>query len=241
MSDILLPIQIQNLTLKSNKKNLLDGINCTINQKGVSVIMGPNGAGKSLLVRCIHGLITSYSGVILFNGKPLNSDMRKRQSFVFQQPILLRRSVLENVLFAIRSHGSMEASAQRELANMWLYKLGLTPFSKQPARLLSGGEKQRLALARALATKPDILFLDEATSNLDPASVQMIETITLQAAKNNTKIIAITHDIAQARRLADEMLFIAHGRILEQRSAKDFFAKPQSNEAKAYLEGKLIV
>ena len=130
---------------------------------------------------------------------------------------------------------------QTEDAWRWLEKLELTALARQPARLLSGGEAQRLAMARALLTQPEILFLDEATSNLDPTSTQMIETITREAAQNGTKVIMVTHDIGQAKRLADEIVFINHGRICEQRSAGAFFSKPKSEAARAYLTGGIVL
>ena len=236
MPDSLLPIEIENLVLQRGERPLLDNITCVIKDTGITVIMGPNGAGKSLFLRCLHGLTTADSGRIRLGKEPLGEMARRRQSFVFQQPTLLRRTVLENLLFVIRERGAATEDAWR-----WLEKLELTTLARQPARLLSGGEAQRLAMARALLTQPEILFLDEATSNLDPTSTQMIETITREAAQNGTKVIMVTHDIGQAKRLADEIVFINHGRICEQRSAGAFFSKPKSEAARAYLTGGIVL
>jgi tungstate transport system ATP-binding protein len=236
MPDRLTPIDVTGLTLMSGGRCLLDGITCRIEAEGITAILGPNGAGKSLLLRCLHGLADPTSGAVTFGGRPGEASMRLQQSFVFQQPTLLRRTVIENMLFVSRQRGIAEADVQS-----WLEKVGLTALAHQPARLLSGGEKQRLALARGLLTRPSILFLDEATSNLDPASVQMIEAITREVAASGTKVITITHDIGQARRLADQVLFLARGQLIEDGKAKSFFSKPRSEEARAYLEGRIIV
>ena len=229
-------IETRALTLAIDGRRLLDNISCGIDHGGITVLMGPNGAGKSLFLRCLHGLVRADSGNIAFGGRPLHPDMRLDQSFVFQHPTLLRRTAMENLRFVARQRG-----IPAEAAEAWLEKVGLAPLARQPARRLSGGEQQRLALARALMTGPSVLFLDEATSNLDPASVQMIETITGEAAASGTKVIAVTHDIGQARRLAGSVLFMARGRLVEEGPAGRFFTKPRSGEAKAYLDGRIVV
>ena len=229
-------IEARSLSLSIDGRPLLDGISCRIGREGITVLMGPNGAGKSLFLRCLHGLVRADGGSIALDGRPLHPGMRLDQSFVFQQPTLLRRTVVENLRFVARQRGIPDADT-----GAWLEKVGLGPLARQPARRLSGGEQQRLALARALMTGPSILFLDEATSNLDPASVQTIESITREAEANGTKIIAVTHDIGQARRLADDILFMARGRLVEAGRAGRFFSRPRSEEAKAYLDGRIVV
>lgn len=229
-------LQIDQVVLASQERRLLDHVTATVSSTGITAIMGPNGAGKSLLLRCLHGLITPDQGNILWDGQPLSPEMIRRQSFVFQAPTLLRRTVRDNLIFVLKQRGNETQKAQA-----WLQKVGLQELADQPARLLSGGEKQRLALARAMLTAPEILFLDEATSNLDPASVQMIEAIALEAANNGTKVIIVTHDIGQARRLADEVLFLARGTVCEQTEATTFFSQPQSAEAEAYLNGRIVL
>ena len=229
-------IETRALTLAINGRLLLDSVSCRISRDGVTVLMGPNGAGKSLFLRCLHGLIQADSGSIALEGRPPDPGMRMKQSFVFQHPTLLRRTVLENLMFVARQR----AIAGR-VAEAWLGKMGLSALAHQPARRLSGGERQRLALARALMTDPLILVLDEATSNLDPASVQTIEAVTREAAGNGTKVIAVTHDIGQARRLADNVLFMARGRLVEEGRAATFLKKPRSADAKAYLDGRIVV
>ena len=233
----LMPIKVQNITLTLNDRTLINDLSCTIKSGGISVIMGPNGAGKSLFMRCLHGLATPDSGQILYAGTPLSPAIRQQQSLVFQTPTILRRTVLANLLFVARQRGINDPRISVD----YLAQLRLDHLAQHPARLLSGGEKQRLALARALITKPAILFLDEATSNLDPVSIETIETNLQSVRKHGTKIILVTHDIGQAKRLADDVLFLHHGTVAEHSAAQTFFKNPQSAAAKAYLAGKLVL
>ncbi|MDA0362393.1 MAG: ATP-binding cassette domain-containing protein [Proteobacteria bacterium] len=223
--------------LKTEETTLLSNVNLNIPDNGITIIMGPNGAGKSLLLRCLHGLIKPSNGEVTYARKILDIKIRKRQSMVFQTPTLLRRSVLENLLFVLEKKGKTQVDNCLKI----LAKINLEDHKSQPARLLSGGEKQRLSLARALLTNPDVLFLDEPTANLDPSSVLLIENLILEARSNGIKIILITHDIAQAKRLADEVIFINKGHIIEHTKAKTFFIKPSSSEAEAYLGGNLLI
>ena len=171
--------------------------------------MGPNGSGKSVLVRLLHGLLTPTTGYISYNNNSLDKSIRRRQAMVFQTPTLLRRTVLSNIAFADSINGKTDLAHCKILLNL----LGLKSFQSYPAQLLSAGEKQRLALARALVLKPYILFLDEPTANLDPASIQLIEEIVQNANKSGVKIVFITHDIGQAKRIADDIIFLNKGDI----------------------------
>ena len=168
----LMPLGVNNLGFESAGRWLLEDINLAIGSSGITTILGDNGAGKSLLVRCLHGLLKADQGSIHWNGKPVDAGLRQSQSMVFQRPVLLRRSVAENIQFVIRN------SRQRTTRDCddILIEADLHHKSAQSARSLSGGEQQRLALARALVTNPDILFLDEPTANLDPASTLKLET-----------------------------------------------------------------
>ena len=233
----LLPITVDKLILHAGRKTLLDNISVHITQPGITAIMGPNGAGKSLFIRCLHGLSQPDSGQISFAGQAIRDSHRLRQSLIFQRPVLLRRTVRQNLEFV---------HALRPAQNYWdiqtaLETVGLSGLAEQPAKQLSGGEQQRLALARALMTCPDILFLDEACANLDPASAAQIEALLLEASKKEQKIILVTHDIAQAKRLADDLIFLHQGQLCEHSLAKDFFARPKSAAARAYLDGQILV
>ena len=231
----MMPMQARGLTLSAGGKKLIDGIDLTLEAGHRTVIMGPNGAGKSLLLRLLHGLVTPSAGTMEWAGKPLDASIRKRQALVFQRPVLLRRSAAANIDFAIGLHRAPEPHRRNALLQL----VGLLEHARQPARLLSGGEQQRLALARALATNPDVLFLDEPTANLDPASTLLIERIVGEVHEAGCKIVYVTHDIGQARRLADKVVFLNRGRLVEHTRADKFFASPASAAATAYLEGRI--
>tara|TARA_R110001592_G_scaffold129761_4_gene342480 strand:+ start:3492 stop:4262 length:771 start_codon:yes stop_codon:yes gene_type:complete len=233
----LFPVAIEDLTYQAGGTVLIKGIDLTLDAHGVTVIMGPNGAGKSLLLRLMHGLLEPSGGRVTWGGHALDEAVRRRQAMVFQRAVMLRRSVAANIDFVLRLRGRADPARRREI----LDHAGLAAHADQPARLLSGGEQQRLALARALATEPDVLFMDEPTSNLDPASTLVIEDITKAARDRGTKIVFITHDMGQARRLADDVVFMHRGKVLEHSPAAAFFNQPASAEAGDYMAGKIIL
>lgn len=225
------------LVYRAGGANLIDRVDLRIPSGTLTVVMGPNGAGKSLLLRLLHGLLQAASGQVLWEGRPLDEDLRKHQAMVFQRPVLLRRSVAANIRFVLKLRG---AGASWRIAEI-LEEVGLASQAEQPARLLSGGEQQRLSLARALVLKPRVLFLDEPTASLDPTSTAAIETIVRRASERGTKIIFVTHDVAQARRLADDVVFLSRGRLVEHTPARRFFDHPASQAASDYLAGRLTL
>ena len=233
----LLPLNVTALTFDAGGRRLIDNLDLEMTSPGISMVMGPNGAGKSLLLRLLHGLISPTAGNISWAGEAPGHDVRKNQALVFQKPILLRRSVADNMDFAMLLNGARDPERRDALLN----EVGLLALSAQPARLLSGGEQQRLALARALATKPHVLLLDEPTASLDPASVMTIERIVRNEGNRGTKIIFVSHDIAQAKRLADEVVVLHRGRVAEHASARVFFDSPQSEVARDFLAGRIIL
>jgi tungstate transport system ATP-binding protein len=235
-----LPVELKGLVYAAGSKRVIDGIDLTIDSHPITAIMGPNGAGKSLLLRLMHGLITPTKGEILWAGRPMDRLTTRRQAMVFQRPVLLRRSVAANVSHALALRGV--GRGDRPIRVDEALKLaGLERHASTPARVLSGGEQQRLCLARALSLEPDVLFLDEPTSSLDPASTLAIERLLLDGQRRGIKIILVTHDVGQARRLAHDVIFLHRGRVIEHQDAKSFFADPRSEGAQAFLSGGLVL
>jgi tungstate transport system ATP-binding protein len=234
----ILPLGLEALVFAAGGKTLIKGVTTMLSAGSRSIVLGPNGAGKTLLLRLCHGLIQPTGGRIVWMGAA-GIDPALRQAMVFQRPVMLRRSVAANVDYALRLRAFTRAERQQRIEEV-LTATGLRRFATQPARLLSVGEQQKLALARAWALRPDVLFLDEPTASLDPAATRAVEDIILRIDAGGTKIIMATHDLAQARRLADEVLFLHRGRLCEQTPASVFFTAPRTTEAGYFLEGKLF-
>jgi tungstate transport system ATP-binding protein len=231
----MLPLAMRGVSLSFGGAAVLEGIDLALGVSGCTMVLGPNGAGKSLLLKLMHGLVAPSSGAISWGGMA-PGEVRARQALVFQKPVLLRRSVAANVDFVLGARGlPMERRAAL------LEHVGLAHKAGQPARLLSGGEAQRLALARALATEPEVLLLDEPTASLDPGSVLAIERIVSAARANGVRVIFVTHDVGQARRMADDVVFLHQGRIAEHTPAESFFDRPTSQAARNYLDGRIAV
>lgn len=229
--------EVRGLVYRVGAAKLIDGIDLALPKESLTVVMGPNGAGKSLLLRLLHGLIEPTAGEVLWDGQRLDDDMRARQAMVFQRPVLLRRSVAANIRFVLKLRGT----PSKEAVGTLLAEVGLEQHADQPARLLSGGEQQRLALARALALEPRVLFMDEPTASLDPAATASIESTVNRAHQRGVKVIFVTHDLGQARRLADDVVFLDRGRLVEHTPAERFFAHPESRQARDYLAGRLVL
>lgn len=221
-------------------QRLLSDIDLTLQAGRRTVILGPNGAGKSLLLRLLHGLVPVSSGEILWQGKPLGRKAQAEQAMVFQRPIMLRRSVLANLRFALKVRGFVGRERARR-AEQALDMAGLAHLAMRPARVLSGGEQQRLAIARALSCGPEMLFLDEPTASLDPAATGRIEDLILQAHASGVTIVMVTHDQGQARRVAEDVVFLQDGRISESGPASTLLHNPKSDAVRAWLEGRLYV
>jgi tungstate transport system ATP-binding protein len=233
----LLPLHLDHVTFTAGGRRIIDDLSLTIDAGPRTVIVGPNGAGKSVLLRLCHGLLAPSSGSIAWNSvEPAGAP--RRQAMVFQRPVLLRRSALANVSHALGIAG-VPIRIRSERAREALSKVGLARHAAHPARVLSGGEQQRLALARAWALQPEIIFLDEPTASLDPGATHEVENVILAMVAAGTKIVLVTHNFGQARRMGDEILFLHQGKIAERASAQTFFKHPQSAEAARFLEGEL--
>lgn len=227
-------LSVENLCYDVGGRRIIDSISVEFSARR-NVILGPNGAGKSVLLRLCHGLLKPTAGRIHWRA---DDNVAVRQAMVFQRPVMLRRSALANLTHALSLAG-VGASEARERATKALRSAGLEALAHRSARVLSGGEQQRLALARAWALRPDILFLDEPTANLDPAATREIEAVIDAIHRAGTQVIMTTHNLGQARRMGDDILFIARGRLLERASADHFFRAPKSAEAAAFIEGEL--
>lgn len=236
-----LPLSGEALTVMRSGRRILDNVDLSLGTgPGATIILGPNGAGKSVLIRVLSGLLAPDAGTVTWGGTPPDRPRAGKIGFVFQKPVLLRRSARANIEYALGVTGTPK-NAQRERADEALHRAGLAHLSETDARVLSSGEQQRLTLARALAVQPDILVLDEPAANLDPASTAAIEIVLRGIRDAGTPIVLITHDLGQARRLADEVIFLHKGRIMERTPARDFFARPKSDEALAYIKGEIVL
>ena len=235
-----MPLELRRLSYEANGKRVIDRVDLTVDEPGITVIMGPNGAGKSVLMRLMHGLLLPTGGEVLWGGTRMSRELARRQAMVFQKPVLLRRSAAANIGYALGLRGVARGDRAVRVGDA-LKLAGLQTRASAPARVLSGGEQQRLCLARALSLEPDILLLDEPTASLDPASTLSIEELLIDAQRRGIKIIVVTHDVGQARRLAREILFLHHGRVVEHQPAKSFFDAPESETARAFLTGGLVL
>ncbi len=237
---LILPVEGQQLEISRGGRQLLDKVDIRFDGGALTAILGPNGAGKSLLLRVLTGLLPPDSGQVTWAGSAPDRTRIGHMGLVFQKPVLLRRSALANIRYVLHANG-VSRSLSRQIAQAALDAASLGYLSQSPARSLSGGEQQRLALVRALSTNPEILLLDEPTASLDPTATGAIEDLVRGYRANGHKVVLVTHDIGQARRLADDVIFMSAGRIVEQAPAQDFFDTPQSTQAKAFLAGQLLL
>lgn len=235
---MILPLTFQDVSFEIGGIRLIKDLNCTLEAGPRTMILGANGAGKSLFLRLCHGLIRPTTGRVLWQGAK-GRDPADAQAMVFQRPVMLRRSVAANVDYALKLRG-MAAAERRAAVEDALGHTGLRRLADNPARVLSVGEQQKLALARAWALQPEVLFLDEPTASLDPAATHAVEQIINAIDAAGTRIVMTTHDLGQARRLGDEVMFLNRGRLLEKTPAERFFSEPENDLAQAFLKGELL-
>lgn len=231
------PHQLTGATVRKSGKTLLGPIDLTLAPTGLTIVMGPNGAGKSTLLKLLHGMERLRDGTQNWAVPP--QEALAHQSFVFQTPVLLRRSVMDNLTYPLTLRAHPKAKAQAA-AHRWLKDVGLSDAAPQRAALLSGGEKQKLALIRAMITEPEVLILDEPCANLDGRATREIETLLQQAQSRGMRIIMATHDIGQAKRLASDVVFLHQGQLMEHADAAHFFAAPKTPQAQAFLAGDIV-
>jgi tungstate transport system ATP-binding protein len=229
------PIRLAGLCFRPAGRAVLDGLDLELDGAGISIVLGPNGAGKTVLLRMLSGLLAPHAGRIDWGG---GVPPRFGVAMVFQQPMILRASLLDNVAIALKPRAVARA-ARRARAREALEWVGLGERAGEEARHLSGGETQRLALARAWVTQPRLLLLDEPTASLDPSAVEAVERIVRTIRTDGAKVVMTTHNLAQASRLADDVVFLAGGKVREHAPVQRFFAHPASEEARQFIKGEL--
>jgi tungstate transport system ATP-binding protein len=233
-----LPVRLVEVRILAGEVAILDRITLTLDAGMPTVLVGPNGAGKTTLLRVAMGLIRPTSGLITWGGREVIPPTRR--AIMFQRPAMLRRSTAGNIRYALAAAGVPRAKREARIAEL-IADVGLTGLEHRPARRLSGGEQQRLALARALARDPDLLFLDEPAASLDPAATLAIEDIVRTVTARGVKVVLSTHDLGQAKRIGGEVVLLHRGRLIESGPAAEFFAAPRTEQARKFIAGELLV
>ena len=235
MAERLFPVDARDVTIRVGGHEALKGVNLHLDGRGRIVILGANGAGKSVLLRVLHGLMAPTAGAITWAGSGRRPN---QQAMVFQRPVMLRRTAIANIEYALAVNGTGHSEAELR-AREAIEHVGLANVAQRQARALSGGEQQRIALARAWALRPRLLYLDEPTASLDPTAAAEVERIVGRIYAAGTAVVMTTHNLGLARRFADEIVFLHEGRIVERTPADRFFREPASNEARWFLQGEL--
>lgn len=228
------PLTLAGVLVRRQGKQVLGPVDLTLARDGATMILGPNGSGKTTLLRVMHGIERTTGGQVIWA-----QDDPAKHAFVFQSPIVMRRSVAENLAYPLRLLKRPKAEIAAAVDG-WLVRIGLAAIAQSPATRLSGGERQKLAIARALIRKPDVLFLDEPCANLDGHATAEIEALLQEIVAGGTRIVMATHDMGQARRLADDLVFMLDGKPHETGDAAALFAKPQTKEFAAFLRGDIV-
>ena len=233
-----LPVRFDGVTVTASDVTILDDVVLTLTQGAPTVLIGPNGSGKTTLLRVAMGLMRPSRGRISWGGREDVPPLRR--AIVFQRPVMLRRSAAANIRYALGAAGIPRIAHDRRIGEL-LELVGLEPLADRAARRLSGGEQQRLALARALARDPCLLFLDEPTASLDPAATKSVEDVIRAVSQRNIKVVMATHDLGEARRLAGDIVMLHRGRIVETGATASFFEASQTSVARAFLAGELLI
>jgi tungstate transport system ATP-binding protein len=233
-----LPIVLEDAAVVVGQLTILNDIVLTFTAGAPTVLVGPNGSGKTTLLRLAMGLLTPSRGRVTWGGRIDAAPTRR--GIVFQRPVMLRRSAEGNIRYALKAAG-LARSERAARATELLALVGLSELGERPARKLSGGEQQRLALARALAKEPQVLFLDEPTASLDPAASKAVEDVIRAVTVRGIKVVMATHDLGSARRLAGDVVLLHRGRIIEAADAATFFANPATHEARSFVAGELLI
>jgi len=227
----ILPLVINNLNFKIDDNKILKNINLNSNEKNITIIAGNNGSGKSTLLKILHGLIETPINTIQW-GEFSISEIKQSQSMVFQSPILLNRTTYENLLYVIKN----KKIKDKYYIDQIIEKLNLKSIEKVNTKYISGGERQKVAIAMSIIGEPGIIFLDEPTSQLDPSYKNEIESIINDLSENKTKIFMTSHDIAQIKRIGKEIIFLDKGEIIYNNTVEKFFKDEQNELIKNYIQ-----
>jgi tungstate transport system ATP-binding protein len=233
-----LPTVFDDVSVMAGATTILDRVRLTIAAGAPTVLIGPNGSGKTTFLRTAMGLVPPSRGRVTWGG--LETGVPVKRSFLFQRPAMLRRSAAANIRYALKSAAIPRNEHDVRIGQL-LELVGLGGLGERPARRMSGGEQQRLALARALARDPTVLFLDEPTASLDPAATKAFEDVIRTVVARGVKIVMATHDLGEARRLAGDVILLDRGRVVEHAPGSAFFTAPRTPEAGAFLAGELLV
>ena len=230
----MLPLTLTDVIVRRRGKRIIGPVTHRLEQGPPTIVIGPNGSGKTTLLRVMHGIERISTGQVNWT-----HDAPDQQAFVFQSPIVLRRTVAENLAYPLRLAGVDKAEIVSRVTT-WLARIGLDAFANTAATRLSGGERQKLAIARALIRTPQVLFLDEPCANLDGHTTREIEALLSETAAAGTRVIMATHNMGQARRLAGDVIFMLNGKIHESGAANYIMNTPQTSELKAFLQGDIV-
>lgn len=233
-----LPIVFDEVSIVAGEMTILDRISLVFEPGAPTVLIGPNGSGKTTLLRAAMGLVPISRGRITWAGRGASPPTRR--AILLQRPVMLRRTAAGNIRYALGAAGVPRAEHDPRITEL-LSLVGLEDLAHRPARQLSGGEQQRLALARALARDPAVLFLDEPTASLDPYATKAIEDIVRAVAARGVKVVMSTHDLGQAKRVGSTIVLLHRGRLVETGPTAEFLANPRTHEARQFIAGELLV
>jgi tungstate transport system ATP-binding protein len=238
-------LELEKVTRRFGDVEALGGVSLEVDRGQIVGLLGPSGSGKTTLLR-LSGMLDSPSeGRVLFDGKEVNArgdrdlDTRRRIAMILQKPVVFRGSVLRNATYGLRVR-KVDADEACRRAEEALGSVGLGGLAGRTASTLSGGEVQRLAFARAAVLRPELMLLDEFTANLDPANIAMLEKGVRAFRESGGTVVMVTHNLAQARRLADRVCLLLGGKLAETGPSKEFFDSPKTKPARDFLDGTMV-